>query len=410
MAFRELSEDEISLLNESERTQYAKQLKIYRERVAFVEKLEQIENANIQYTKPKLKRIKPVPKLDIPKYHSIGTVKIKLPKSEINRSLFVQQLENRSVSSLKIRKRMAESSAVYVRIKPITRVAVPQLKSYHNMPKRIVSVQKSNVIVPMVSFTGKTKYLINGISNCAKTIAVPQCKFTKIMPRKIEGIPKKNNLVITPMNFKYERKFTDVPHISISLPKSVKFNFDSYIKIKNMPFVSKPELSDKIFRSPKCEVKDIPKMNICIPEITFENTKHKIQNMPQMQIPAVNCDLSAIHRQISSTLLGKMQPFEKHMLSVPSIKSYMKPKCKVTLSPSKAVSIPSVKEFTPLFHKNVTIIVPQKIKEPCILSNPIKKVTIEKDKIPMVNIDTPNCSEIDVKSILNIVQKELQGV
>ena len=47
MAFRELSEDEISLLNESERTQYEKQLKIYRERVAFVEKLEQIENANI---------------------------------------------------------------------------------------------------------------------------------------------------------------------------------------------------------------------------------------------------------------------------------------------------------------------------------------------------------------------------
>ena len=76
MAFRELSEDEISLLNESERTQYEKQLKIYRERVAFVEKLEQIENANIQYTKPKLKRIKPIPRLDIPKYQSVGVVKI----------------------------------------------------------------------------------------------------------------------------------------------------------------------------------------------------------------------------------------------------------------------------------------------------------------------------------------------
>ena len=116
MSFRELSEDEISLLNESERTQYEKQLKIYRERVALVEQLEQIENANIQYTKPKLKRIKPVPKLEIPKYHSIGTVKIKLPKSEINRNLFVQQLENRSASAVEIRKRQFENSAVCVTI------------------------------------------------------------------------------------------------------------------------------------------------------------------------------------------------------------------------------------------------------------------------------------------------------
>ena len=57
MAFRELSEDEIALLNEMERAQYEKQLKIYRERTALVEKLEQIGNANIQYTKPKLEPV-----------------------------------------------------------------------------------------------------------------------------------------------------------------------------------------------------------------------------------------------------------------------------------------------------------------------------------------------------------------
>lgn len=410
MAFRELSEDEISLLNESERTQYEKQLKIYRERVAFVEKLEQIENANIQYTKPKLKRIKPIPKLDIPKYQSVGIIKIKFPKEETNRNLFLRQLENSSVNTVKIRKRMSENSAVYVRIKPIPKFTAPSLKSYHNIPQRKVSLSKSEVTIPSVSFNGKTKHLIHGILNCTKTIDVPQCKFTEMTPRKIAGMPKKNIPVITPMNFKYERKFTDVPHISTSLPKSVKFNFVSYIKIKDMPFLSKPELSDKIFSSPKCEVNDIPKIDVSIPKVEFKESKYKIQNMPQMQIPAVNCDFSAIHRQISSTSLGKMQPFEKHMLSVSSIKSYTRPKCKVTLSPLKAVSIPSVKEFTSLSCRNVTVIAPQKIKGPCILSNPIKKVTIEKDKIPMVNINTPNCSEIYVKSILNIVQKELQGV
>lgn len=407
MAFRELSEDEISLLNESEKTQYEKQLKIHRERAAFVEKLEQIENANIQYTKPKLKRIKPVPKLDIPKYQSVGIVKIKLPKLETNRDLFLQQLENQSVSALKIKKRMFASSAVCVRIKPITKIAVPLLKPYHNMPKRVVSVQKPNVIVPLVSFTRKTKYLINGISNCAKTIAVPQFKFTEMLPRKIAGIPKKNIPVITPMNFKYERKLTDIPHISISLPNYVKFNFDSYIKIKDMPLLSKLELSDKIFHLPKCEVNDIPKIDVSIPKVEFKESKYKIQNMPPIQILEANCDFSSIHQKISSVSLGKVQPFEKHMLSVPNIKSYMKPKCKVTLSPLEPVSIPSVNKFTPRSCRNVTAIAPQKIKDPCILYKPIKKATIEKDKIPMVNINIPNCSEIDVKNILNIVYREL---
>lgn len=410
MAFRELSEDEISLLNESERIQYEKQLKIYRERTAFVEKLEQIENANIQYTKPKLKRIKPIPKLDIPKYQSVGIVKIKLPKEEVNRNLFLRQLENQSVSALKIKKRMSENPAVCVRIKPITKVSVPLLKPYHNMPKRVVSVPKSNVIIPSVSFTKKTKHLVHGILNCTKTIAVPKYKFTGIMSRKIEGIPNKYIPVITPMNFKYERKFTDVPHISISLPKSVKFNFNRYIKIKDMPFLSKPDLSNKVFHSPKCEVNDIPKIDVSIPKVEFKESKYKIQNMPPMQISEANCDFSYIHQKISSVSLGKVLPFKKHMLSVPSIKSYMKPKFKVTISPLKAVSIPSVNKFTPLSCRKVTVIAPQKIKEPCILARSIKKVTIEKDRIPRINIHMPNYSGMDVENILNIAHRELQGV
>ena len=393
MAFRELSEDEISLLNESERTQYEKQLKIYRERVVLVEQLEQIENANIQYTKPKLKRIKPVPKLEIPKYHSIGTVKIKLPKSEINRNRFVQQLEKRSVCSMKIRKRMVESSAVCVRIKPMTKVVIPSLKPYHNMPQQTVSLPKPSVIIPSVSFNEKIKHLIHGISNCTKTIDVPQCKFTEITPRKITGIQKKN-----------------VPHITISFSKPVTFSFTGNVKIMNMPSLSKAEVSNVTFHAPKCETKDIPKIDISIPKVQFKESKYEIQNMPKLQIPAVNCDFSAIHQQIKSALLGKVKPLKKKMMSVPSIKSYVKPECKVSILPSEPVSIPSVNKFTPPTSKNVDVLTPQKFKELHISVKPIKNVTIEKDRIPRINIHMPNYSEIDVKNIFNIVHRELQGV
>lgn len=347
MAFRELSEDEIALLNEMERAQYEKQLKIYRERTALVEKLEQIGNANIQYTKPKLKRIKPVPKLDIPKYQPVGIVKIKLPKSETNRNMFLQQLENRSASAVEIRKRMFENSAVCVRIKPMTKVTIPSLKPYHNMSQRIVSLPKPSVTIPSVSFNEKTKHSIHGISNCTKTIAVPQCKFTEITPRKITGIPKKNVPLITPIDFKYERKFTNVPHITISLPKPVKFSFTGSVKIKDMPSLSKAEVLNMDFHAPKCETKDIPKIHVTVPEVSFKESKYKIQGIPKMHIPSVNDDFSAIHRQIDAVLLRKVQPFEKKIMSVPSIKSYMKPQCTVSLSPLKPVSIPSLDKFTP---------------------------------------------------------------
>lgn len=410
MAFRELSEDEIALLNKMEKAQYEKQLKIYRERTAFVEKLEQIGNANIQYTKPKLKRIKPIPKLDIPKYQPVGIVKIKLPKSETNRNLFLQQLENRSASAVEIRKRMFENSAVCVRIKPMTKVTIPSLKPYHNMSQRIVSLPKPSVIIPSVSFKEKTKHLIHGISNCTKTIAVPQCKFTEITPRKITGIPNKNVPLITPIDFKYEKKFTDVPHITISLPKPVTFSFTGSVKIKDMPSLSKAEVSNATFHAPKCEVKDIPNIDVSIPKVQFKESKYKIQNMPKLQIPSVYCDFSAIHHQVESALLGKVQPFEKKIMSVPSIKSYVKPECKVSILPSEPVSIPFVNKLTPLTRITVTAVAPQKFKEPHISVKLIKKVTIENDKIPRINIHMPDYSEMDVENILNIARRELQGV
>ena len=232
----------------------------------------------------------------------------------------------------------------------------------------------------------------------------------KLHREKITGIPKKNVPLITPIDFKYERKFTNVPHITISLPKPVKFSFTGSVKIKDMPSLSKAEVLNMDFHAPKCETKDIPKIHVTVPEVSFKESKYKIQGIPKMHIPSVNDDFSAIHRQIDAVLLRKVQPFEKKIMSVPSIKSYMKPQCTVSLSPLKPVSIPSLDKFTPPSIKNAAVLTPQKFKEPHISVKPIKKVTIENDRIPRINIHMPDYSEMDVENILNIARRELQGV
>ena len=105
-----------------------------------------------------------------------------------------------------------------------------------------------------------------------------------------------------------------------------------------------------------------------------------------------------------------MQPFEKQIVSVPNIKSYVNPQCTVSLSPLKLISIPSVDKFTPPSSKNAAVLTPQKFKEPHISVKPIKRITIEKDRIPKINIHMPDYSKMDVENILNIAHRELQGV
>lgn len=55
MAFKILNDEEISLLTDEQVECYQKELKIYKQREAFVEKLTKLENAEIKPYKPNLK-------------------------------------------------------------------------------------------------------------------------------------------------------------------------------------------------------------------------------------------------------------------------------------------------------------------------------------------------------------------
>lgn len=57
MAFKILNDEEISLLTDEQVECYQKELKIYKQREAFVEKLTKLENAEIKPYKPNLKSI-----------------------------------------------------------------------------------------------------------------------------------------------------------------------------------------------------------------------------------------------------------------------------------------------------------------------------------------------------------------
>jgi len=68
MAFRILSEEEVSLLDEEQRKQYEKELRIYRQRAAFVEQIEAYEKVRIPPYEPDLKPITVMKKFEVKPY------------------------------------------------------------------------------------------------------------------------------------------------------------------------------------------------------------------------------------------------------------------------------------------------------------------------------------------------------
>lgn len=94
VAFRILTEEELSLLDEKKYSQYMNELDVYQQRVAFVEKLAEIENAEIKPYSPKLKPIKAVkvketkpyekPEYDVASLHIVDKPEVKQELCDIS--------------------------------------------------------------------------------------------------------------------------------------------------------------------------------------------------------------------------------------------------------------------------------------------------------------------------------------
>ena len=68
MAFRELTENEVTMLSERQKQLYLEELELYRERCAFVDRIEELENIEYPKIKPKyvyLSKVKANKAIDI---------------------------------------------------------------------------------------------------------------------------------------------------------------------------------------------------------------------------------------------------------------------------------------------------------------------------------------------------------
>ncbi len=389
MAFIELTEDEIAVLSETEKRQYDRQLRLHRERIAFVEKLEKIESANYQYQKPKIKRINPVRRIDLPKYKAISDVKITLPEHLMKR-----------------RDIKAKQEAQQTLIKKISERIVGEYRI-----SQIPELDKIKSPSPLL-YRGTKKIEISGVAeNTAKPI-VPVLNFKGVERLRIKNVPKKKKVVTPNVSFEFEKKPLNVTAPKTNIPLIKKFTGLNAVNISNVPTVSVGLVTLKKYTPVAVDSQAISEVNekavkvmIKSPKLSYKAPKIADVVVPKIQTATVNSesDISSIKKRMADSL--------KRGINIASVNAPISPKLSIrTFVPSKPdVHIPQVKATTlPNINKvqiksvDVNINVkPQTVEIPVYTVSPIKHPEIEKTEV--VKVNTPHITESDVANVLSRV-------
>ena len=323
MAFIELTEDEIAVLSETEKRQYDRQLRLHRERIAFVEKLEKIESANYQYQKPKIKRINPVRRIDLPKYKAISDVKITLP----------EQLSNRS--DIK-----AKQEAQQTLIKKISGRLVGECRI-----SQIPVLDKIKSPSPLL-YRGMKKIEISGVAENTSKPAVPVLNFKGVEGLRIKNVPEKKKVVPPNVSFEFERKPLNVAAPKTNIPLIKKFTGLNAVNISNVPTVSVASVTLKKYTPVAVDSHAISEVNekavkvmIKSLKLSYKAPEIDIVVVPKIQTAAANSasDISAIKKRMADSL-------KRHSIDIGSVNTPIPPKPLIgTFVPSKPdVHIPQV--------------------------------------------------------------------
>lgn len=387
MAFIELTEDEIAVLSETEKKQYDRQLRLHRERVAFVEKLEKIESANYQYQKPKIKRIKPVRRIDLPKYKAVSDVKITLPEHLLERSSIKAKHETQQTLIKKINGGIVGECRI-TQIPVLDKIKSPS---------------------PLL-YQGTKKVEISGVAENTAKLTVPVLNFNGVERLKIKNVPENNKIMPPKVSFEYEREPLNVAVPKTKIPLIKKFTGLNAVNISNVPTVSVVPATVKKYTPVTLDPQSISDVNekavsIKINPLTLSYETPQIADVVVPKIQTVGekskNDISSIKKRMTDSFQPSVS-VESVNVIIPhklSIGSFVPPKSDIHIPQVKTATLPNIKKVQ---IKSVDVYVkPQTVEIPAYTVSPIRHPEIEKTEV--VKINTPHINESDVANVLSRV-------
>lgn len=342
---KNMSETEIAQLSEEEKSLYQKLQEEYRQRAAFVDRLEQLDTVEMPEAKPKrvaLKRIKPV---EI----KTGSVSEKRTASYSDKLKGLLSAANKKHSiSVNIEKN-----------KPVSLPEVCKVENNHiNWKGKAFEICKAsvpNVNQPEVLFEAEQGRKINPLP-MVKSCLPKKVEF--LSPEPAELSASKVNTAIKPKKVSfscgaYKIKATDMPN---NKAVSVKYEMPEIKTEKHScKSIAAPEIKMSLKSDSKCEISVPHAVTAHVPEVKAEVCKTKAENVKKVYIscPEVKCsdvsykaDLPEVKINSPKTsAFSESKPFVISKTDVkpiaPSVVSYNKPEKRVVVSEKISVNTPT---------------------------------------------------------------------
>lgn len=323
MAFKILDKEEISLLTDKQRIEYEKEFDLYQQRLAFVEHLEMIENANIEPYKPKLKSISVINEIEMKPFEKKDYAMLMCnPTIKVDLNIKSYKKAEQIAPTLPLVSKCAGVQTKHIkkieRIQPdLPKIIEPEVKvtSFKHEEKKQANLPIT--ICPIIKTTIPFEQLKNNLHYIPSSI--PDIVMPDIDIKPIT-VPVNNQPIIPEVSVisyktkaefhKPEQKINELPTVSkpnvnirafikakespLNLPKILdinmrpkKFNKPEQVRIE-LPTAVKTNVAARTYKRPKKIQANITVPLVPSVEIkTFTRTKGNIPSLPRVNIGEV---------------------------------------------------------------------------------------------------------------------------
>lgn len=351
MAFQVLDEERIALLTEKQKKQYENELDMYHARSAFIEKVQILENAEIEPYEPKLQSIAVIDEIPEKSFHKPEyTVKNCAPASKPKTRFHTPEFQEPASVVLPRCTPIAEIKIGSIKKAEVIQPKLPRRKKAKPVAKTFEPIERNQALLSDIRRPNMDLVvLLEQAAKVPKTspaniprVSVPGAPAALFMaPEKTAPVLPEAAVNITGIKSKAIPKFEQP---QMELPKAVKPSINAKgAKLETvqaiLPELSNIEYTNTEFNRPEVPDAELPlvfKPDFAVREI--QPLEHPALDLPSVGKPNVNVRTfkPAQHKQPELLIMPKIRARYNNFESIE------KPELNVTVTPVAVASVKTV--------------------------------------------------------------------
>lgn len=422
MAFKVLTQEQIDLLTEEEKTRYEKQLKLYREREAFVKQMEAYEKMELPQVRPTLK---PIPVISLEEAPEIHVPEIAVNAPQLSANIQVPKLPEYVAPMMSV-------NGI-----PVINTTIGEIPDIHIENPQLTRTKVFVPAVPKYQFVART----------LDPISVPdpiQVHLPEMKPFKME-IPEVQVSASEPVQIQipeisaYEPPQIVPPELdSVELPKidgeRISAKMKEAVQVQKPAMISIPAVEAPKIKAFHAELNALPQVSVPTPTITELQTPEvpvvqtpvlhslpKRTDIPDLRMPEVPAVQTPVLQNLPNLTelpeirVSETVALQNPTISVPELSEI--PEIQIDLPPVQTVPpVEIVKpEIPKLSFEKSNLLETPKVDIPPVSERlaaiaasvqAVKEAASMSVELPKIQVDRVKVDEAELAEILKLVQRK----